>query len=118
MKITQSRLIPVFSSHGSLVFDSVTGKCDATNFHPDSPGGQPDVVDVAELVTAYGELRDSELGYDILDVGYWTADGTYEPPCAEWRTERDDIQLAELIDECSAMVAERQAYEAAREGAA
>lgn len=38
-------------------------------------------VDVAEFRAKYGELEDT----DILDLGYWTVDGQYEPPEADFR---------------------------------
>lgn len=68
-----------------------TGECDCSGFAYPDPNDNPARVDLAELKATYGALSDM---YDILDVGYWLADGTYEPPCLHWREERDQM-LAE-----------------------
>lgn len=38
---------------------------------------------LSEYAEYYGKEDDEE--FDILDLGYWTTDGTYEPPVEEWR---------------------------------
>lgn len=40
-------------------------------------------VDVNEYVGHYGSLADT----DILLIGFWLVDGTYEPPCYGHRAE-------------------------------
>jgi hypothetical protein len=96
MKITQSRLLTAVSSEGVLRFDSVTGQCDSSDFDADSPGGTPVRIDITELIFTYGELDDS---YDILDLGYWTEDGRYEPPVQDWRELKLAYALSSLQEE-------------------
>jgi hypothetical protein len=33
--------------------------------------------------------EDIAVGHDILDFGYWMKNGKYEPPCADWRKDRE-----------------------------
>ena len=44
-------------------------------------------IDVAELAKAYPDETIANQTYDILDVGYWTADGRYEAPEEDFREE-------------------------------
>ena len=44
-------------------------------------------IDVAELAKAYPDETIANQTYDILDVGYWTADGRYEVPEEDFREE-------------------------------
>jgi len=39
-------------------------------------------VDVDEYAKHYGQMEST----DILDIGYWNADGLYEPPEPDFRT--------------------------------
>lgn len=41
--------------------------------------------DAFEWINHYNKPFPSNL--DILDMGYWLYDGTYEPPCYDWRNE-------------------------------
>ena len=59
------------------------------------PGGDEYIrqitkIDLNEYIAEYGAIPDHK-GFDILDVGYWSKDDTYEPPCQNYR---DDIKLA------------------------
>lgn len=42
-------------------------------------------VNLAEFEAYWGEDPASHSSIDILDLGYWTLDGTYEPPDLRWR---------------------------------
>lgn len=44
-------------------------------------------IDVDELITAYPYETIANQTYDVLDVGYWTADGRYEAPEEDFREE-------------------------------
>lgn len=80
-----------YSSYGTLVFDADTGDVfpEQVSLDPDF-GEIPARVNVAEWQRRYpGE--DICLGNDILDYGYWMADGTYVPPAEEWRKENEPI---------------------------
>lgn len=44
-------------------------------------------IDVKELATAYPDEAIDNQTYDVLDVGYWTADGRYEAPEEDFREE-------------------------------
>lgn len=47
-------------------------------------------IDLDEYKATYGSIPIYNE-FDILDIGYWTADGIYEPPCQD---HRDNIKLA------------------------
>lgn len=85
-----------FSSYGELVFDADTGRVIPGDTTLDADFGEiPVRVDVEEWRRRYpGE--DIEHGNDILDPGYWFADGRYEPPCESWREERELLRRDEL----------------------
>jgi hypothetical protein len=73
-------------SNGSFTFDPKTGE--VIQHEPDPSSDEPYTnivrVDVAEWRLAYpGEALEDVI--DILDLGYWMKDGTYEPPAEDWR---------------------------------
>jgi hypothetical protein len=87
--------ILVRSSHGIFFFDSYEGAVVDIDLTEEF-GDLPVRVDVDDLrkqpVPKRFEkyLRNGLMPeYDVLDVGYWTEDGTYVPPEEEWRLERD-----------------------------
>ena len=84
-----------FSSYGELVFVADTGRVIPGYTTLDADFGEiPVRVDVEEWGRRYpGE--DIEHGNDILDLGYWFADGCYEPPCESWREMREEMIAAE-----------------------
>lgn len=45
--------------------------------------------DLDEYREYYTDVGDSHAddSFDILDLGYWLEDGTYEPPAQDWRNE-------------------------------
>lgn len=82
----------MFSSCGRVLFDTVTGEvvsCSLETGKRAYKGGHlPVRVDVDEWRRRYpGE--DIAAGHDILDFGYWMKNGEYEPPCEDWRKDRE-----------------------------
>lgn len=88
----------VRSSHGIFFFHPTTGEVKASDIDLTKEFGDPPVrVNVDELRSQpvpellKHHLKDGLLPeYDVLDVGYWTEDGSYEPPEEDWRIERDE----------------------------
>ncbi|XUX01228.1 MAG: hypothetical protein TUN42_04360 [Dehalogenimonas sp.] len=81
----------VYSSHGTLaVMD------DGSVYRPDyayDDNELKDIVkfDIEEYLRAYpDEPLETIDSVDILDLGYWTKDGRYEPPDAYFRKEVAD----------------------------
>ena len=75
------------STYGSLSFDTETGRVLSCSLDR-AFGAKPDKIDVAEWRKRYpGE--DMEGSHDVLDFGYWMRSGKYEPPCEEWRLDRE-----------------------------
>lgn len=85
-----NQYIPVFSERGFFLVDRETGKCDTTNLNFMTHGELPILVDLEELRTEYSVL--ATWGYDIHDVGYWNQNGEFIPPCANWRTKRNELR--------------------------
>ncbi len=75
----------VYGSHGVLVVAAMSGRVLA--YEPDGDTDYADICffNVDEWRRAYpGEVP---TVIDILDIGYWTLDGAYEPPVEDWRKE-------------------------------
>lgn len=74
----------VNSSHGQLIIDAdgtvLVGK---TTYHDDE---LRNIVrfDLPEHRKYYASKPEPD-SYDILDLGYWMKDGTFEPPAFDWR---------------------------------
>ena len=105
--IGKVNLATVVGSHGTLYVNSSTGK--VIELYPDGSDEYADIVrfDVTEWVQAHCarlgspvstqralELASVSVGgllagrtVDILDLGFWMIDGTYEPAEPEWREE-------------------------------
>lgn len=47
--------------------------------------------DLTEWVLFHQTPMDGPRCFDILDLGYWSKDGTYEPPVLNWRTGEDHL---------------------------
>jgi hypothetical protein len=90
----------VFSSNGFLTVNSATGEVMDCVLDDEKERGLTDIArfDVDEWRKAYpnetlGSTLEGERGdrivttMDILDIGYWVKDGTYEGPVTEWREE-------------------------------
>lgn len=81
------------SSNGRVWFDSNTG---TVTLIAEDPGCENslsmiDSIDVVKLRGVYPEGIPSEV--DILECGYWTKDGIYEPPL--WWNGTDFIRTGE-----------------------
>lgn len=76
-----SKFIRLESSNGKIVADS-TGEVqkDRSTFAPEKPEHMPKLLDVAEWQRFYPGEDPFEYEWDILDWGYWTVSGQYEPP--------------------------------------
>jgi hypothetical protein len=81
----------VAGSYGTLLVDDATGNVLQYQNEPNNvdEGTPPDYrtivrFDVAEYAEYNGGMDDT----DILLIGYWLEDGTYEPPVHEERAER------------------------------
>lgn len=87
-----NRLV-VTGEYGHLTADPHTGKVlsvevDATSpFVTAAATGYHNITvfDVEELQRAYPGKQLTGGSIDILDVGFWSKDGSYEAPDAEWR---------------------------------
>jgi len=55
-----------------------------------------DVLELKETYYSFSLLNE----FDILDVGYWTNTGKYEPPCHVWREEyRNAVSYARALEQ-------------------
>lgn len=95
MLATQSKTLTVAGSHGWITADAETGRIlrvqlnDFPFLSSEDSYARIIRIDVAEYQQKYGNLPDK---LDILDVGYWTEDDGYEPPCQDWREDRDNMR--------------------------
>jgi hypothetical protein len=84
-----SKLIYVASSNGELGVNPSTGG--VIYCHLDTGGDECieliTAFDLAEYKKHYSIVLDAHLPecIDILDLGYWLKDGSYEPPAGDWR---------------------------------
>lgn len=79
--------IYITGSHGRLVVETDTGRVDEMlSTYETDEYKNIDAVDIEEWLARYPfeQLTDG-ASYDILDFGYWTDMGDYEPPCEDWR---------------------------------
>lgn len=77
-----NKLCYLHGSSGGVAFDCETGRV----IYADEEYKDIVRIDVNELTETYG----TSFGcHDILDVGYWTSSGFYEPPCIDFRRDRD-----------------------------
>jgi hypothetical protein len=76
----------VYGSHGELTVASASGRVLA--YEPIGDGEYRNITffNIAEWRQVYsGEVLRQ---VDILDIGYWTEEGEYTPPVADWRAEK------------------------------
>lgn len=85
-------LMQVNSSHGTFYIDGNTGRVvqwPASN--PDDPDAQAlgniEKFDLPEWKAYWRWEGEVPGGFDILDLGFWMKDGTYEPAEEMWREE-------------------------------
>ena len=88
------RTVRIFGSYGELDVHRETGEVLAYRPEFDEQAEYVDItrVDVAEyqqwLATRPGELPWEQIeALDICEVGFWTADGTYEDPIEDFRAQ-------------------------------
>lgn len=95
-----STTITLCSSHGDFVFDAAgnfiekhLNKYVVEGFEGYKEEDHPYRLDIAGHIKFYNDFDPTKFdsAWDILDWGYWTKDGRYEPPCKEWR--EDVIRL-------------------------
>ena len=85
------------SSHGTFIFDIRDGNIVYLDLDCVGFGGIPVKVDVEEWKLRYPkEHHKLAEAHDCLDFGIWFADGKYEPPCEDWRKDREKM----LADTC------------------
>ena len=92
-------LATIEGSHGTIHFNPVTGQVmditnndgDTVDYYGESEADRlktPSLFDLIEWHKFYpAETISTDQCYDILDFGYTTEDGSYEPPCDDWREE-------------------------------
>ncbi len=76
----------VYGSHGDLTVATASGRVLA--YEPIGDGDYRNVTffNIAEWRQTYpGEVPHQ---IDILDIGYWTQEGEYVPPVADWRADK------------------------------
>ena len=85
----------LITSSGWIDFDAETGS--VTGFDLDADFGAPPLrVNVDEWRRRYPKEHSILANeHDILDFGLWFPDG-YDPPCEEWRVERELLRRDEL----------------------
>lgn len=71
--------ITLESSHGTLVANTAGIVEDGSEFFPDFPSHTPARLDVEEWKKRYPGEEPTGHTWDILDWGYWTTSGKYEP---------------------------------------
>lgn len=84
----------IFSSHGTLTIDSQSGdviRCESDKCNDNCI----DKILRFDLTEYRSHYKVSDLppdGIDILDIGYWNTDGTYEEPAHDWREETNQMR--------------------------
>lgn len=88
----------VHGSHGDLIVDSATGDVIEYNLPRDEDGTESDDYraitrfDVPELLrwqAVHFPTDRLTQGMDILSIGYWSVDGSYEPAEPDYRREAE-----------------------------
>jgi hypothetical protein len=80
----------VFSSNGELVIDA-EGKVIVAESKYYNDNLKNIVRFDLEEYRKYYQGEPAPSSYDILDLGYWTDTGQYEPPEMDWRKNHHDI---------------------------
>jgi len=91
----------VYSSHGTIIINPETGTVIATDIDMcDDCIDNIKRFDIEEYKTFY-KVDKVPGAFDILDLGYWLNDGTYEEPEHDWRNgtaierAQSEIELSE-----------------------
>lgn len=90
----------VGGSHGELEVSVSSGYVLGCDLIAEQDGEYMDIVrfDIWEYAKEYPNETLGGSHVDILDIGYWMIDGTYEPPREDWR---NDYRLALAAGELS-----------------
>lgn len=86
--------VEVRSSNGNLTID-IYGNILKSDYTGENP---PVRFDVVEWIR-YHKQAEMPTSLDILDIGYWLVDGTYEPAVDDWREMRVKIELEDREDD-------------------
>ena len=82
-------------SHGQIVFNPSNGiinhitdtSGNSVEYYGENPDHAPVYIHVAEWKKYYGKTIEADQTFDILDFGYFMANGEYEGPALDWREE-------------------------------
>lgn len=77
----------VISSNGEITLDA-EGNVTGVSLYTGGDERLASIIkfDFGEYINNYGSLPDHG-GFDILDIGYWNLDGSYQEPCLDHRNE-------------------------------
>ena len=91
--------ITACSSHGTIDFDSETGVVISQSLDECDDGCPNNIArfDVEEYTRTYGHKPDKDV--DILDLGYWLEDESYEEPAYNWREETNLMRAGGEFDD-------------------
>lgn len=81
-------MITLIGSQGNVDFNS-----DGTRVLNGENTAYPDItaININEWTNRYPEESlDRDCAHDILDFGTYYVDGTYDPPCEDWRNDREE----------------------------
>jgi len=81
-------LARIFSSHGHATFDTEDGAIVEDFLDEDGWPfeNHPLIINIEELQATYPSFPLAR-NWDVLDLGYITVGGIYEPPCDDWRSD-------------------------------
>lgn len=90
------REITVFGSNGDIIVNGDTGEVVRLDGDWREIAAKTENVDMVpvrfdldEYRLYYGEALPVPVSVDILDLGFWAANGSYSPPMMDWRTDPD-----------------------------
>jgi hypothetical protein len=86
-----NKSIEVFGTYGTLTVDTADGL--VTDYEPSASGDDYKIIKKVNLSEWRTHYYAEPFGrIDILDLGYWTDEGRYEPPTADWRKLQVELQ--------------------------
>ena len=90
--------ITAFSSHGSIEFDSESGLVISQDLDNCEDCPNVGTFDVEEYKQNY-QVDHLPSNLDILDLGYWMEDESYEPAAQDWREDVNKLRSGRPLDE-------------------
>ena len=87
-------IIQVFSSWGSIYADRITGKVIDRSLDDFDENGRNYLADIDRIdISEHEHFWDKKISdtVDILDLGYWNMDGSYDGPETSWRNEAREL---------------------------